>query len=463
MFSHSRPTGKAVGRIAGLLWLVAIMLFAPAPVFGYRALPGALEQPASLQDTCPGNLLANPDFELGARKTENLGTSLSSSVAYDWFPWFIAGDQRFNREPEFKLEDATQDPLRWRVHSGWFSQKFFTTWATHTAGIYQRAPVQPGSAVSFSIWFQTYTGEADGWDGKKHHSDPDAPGNYRTSIGIDPYGNTPAGPGAPPPDTVIWSEPVMIYDQWTQLSLQAVAQADHVTVYTRGQPEFPVKHNDSFWDAACLTVGGAAPGPAIPANADAVVDTAVLNFRAGPGTEYDVIGTLRQGDPLTVDAKLTDESWLNVTDDAGNAGWVFTDLIRLGIDLAEVPVAQEIPPTPTPLPTNTPTPSPTPSPTATSAPTDTPPATDTPAPTQMPEPTQTPVVIVVTATPETVAQAEEPTPAASEPQGPTATAPAAQPGASGLSCAPALIALSVGLLGLIVWPRRRTHHRDDFS
>ncbi|MBS1251292.1 MAG: hypothetical protein MAG451_00324 [Anaerolineales bacterium] len=444
MRSCSRRILTKVSKIAGLLWLVGILTLGPSPAYGYRGPYNASAPPPLLQDSCPGNTLTNPDFEFGARKTENLGTSLSSSVAHGWFPWFIRGDQRVNREPEFKLEDATRDPLRWRVHNGYFSQKFFTTWATHDAGIYQRVPVRTGSVVNFSIWFQTYTGEADGWDGEKHHSDPDAPGNYRTFIGIDPYGNTPAGVGAPPPDTVIWTEPMMVYDTWTQVNVQAVAQADHVTVYTRGQPEFAVKHNDSFWDTACLVVAG----PAIPEGFDAVVDTALLNFRAGPGTEYDVIGTLERGDPLKVGARLSDSSWLQVTDDAETAGWVFTGLVKLGIDLADVPVAQEIPPTPTATPTITPTPSQTPVPTATQTPTDTPLPTDTPELTETAEPA---TAVVVTVTPEASTKVQTP-----ETESAPDSAPPSQRQPGALNCAPALIGLTLGLLGLVVWPRRRT-------
>lgn len=437
-------------RIAGLVWLAGTLLAAAVPVQGYHSTHSRPAQAAVLQETCPGNLLLNASFEEGSRKTEGFGTSLSSSVANGWFPWFIRGNQQINREPEFKVEDATRDPLRWRVHSGYFSQKFFTTWATHTAGVYQQVSIRPGSVVNFSGWVQIYTGEADGWDGDRFRSDPDAAGNYRASIGIDPFGNTPPGAGAPPPDTVIWSEPIMTYDDWTQLSIQATAQADHVTVYTRGQPEFAVKHNDSFWDTTCLTVAG----PIIPPGFDAVVDTALLNFRAGPGTEYDIIDTLRRGDPLVVEARLADNSWLNATSGVGTAGWVFTNLLKLGIDLDEVPIAQNIPPTPTPTPTETPEPSPTLEPTATSIP------PDTPVPTATPEPTETPMPAATTtplATPQVVARAPESSPTTGG-QGPAATPPdqpQPNPVSRPLSCAPALIALGVGILGLLIWPRRR--------
>lgn len=443
---------KPIVRITGLVWLAGALLVAASPVQGQRGALIPPVRPSLFQGECPGNLLLNTGFEEGSRKTEGLGTSLSSSVANGWFPWFIQGDQQYNREPEFKVEDAIRDPLRWRVNTGYFSQKFFTTWATHTAGVYQRVPVRPGSAVSFSAWVQVYTGEADGWDGEKFRSDPKAPGNYQVSVGIDPFGNMPAGVGASPPDTVAWSEPVMTYDDWTQLSVQTVAQADYVTVYTRGQPEFAVKHNDSFWDTTCLTVGGVA----IPPGADAVVDADVLNFRAGPGTEYDIIATLQRGELLIVESRLADNSWVNVTDDAGDAGWVFTALLRLGVDLEDVPVAQEIPPTPTPVPTAmpkpsaTPEPSPTPEPSATNVPTDTPVPSSTLAPTDTPAPT---TVVATTATPQMVVQAKEvsPTTAVAE----SGSEAPARGVARTLNCVPALIGLGLGLLGLLIWPRRR--------
>ena len=438
---------RGIIRVAGLIWLAGALLAAALPAQGHHGASGPTGRPALFQNECPDNLLLNAGFEEGSRKTEDLGTSLSSSVANGWFPWFIHGNQQYNREPEFKVEDATRDPLRWRVNTGYFSQKFFTTWATHTAGVYQRVPVRRGTSVSFSAWVQVYSGEADGWDGEKFRSDPKAPGNYRVSVGIDPFGNMPPGVGAPPPSTVIWSEPIMTYDDWTQLSVQTAAQAEYVTVYTRGQPEFAVKHNDSFWDTTCLTVGGIA----IPPGADAVVDAEVLNFRAGPGTEYDIIDTLQRGEPLIIAARLADNSWVNVTDDAGDAGWVFAGLLRLGVDLEDVPVAQEIPPTPTPIPTATPRPSPTPEPTPTRVPTDTPVPTSTPAPTKTPLPT---TVVPATATPRVVAQASAPTPTS---EGGKSASGAPQPGSVSrtLNCVPALIALGIGLLGLVIWPRRR--------
>ena len=101
-----------------------------------------------------------------------------------------------------------------------------------------------------------------------------------------------------------------------------------------------------------------APPTASPAStdtpaseADAVVDVEVLNFRAGPGTNYDVIGELKQGDSLLVTAKNPEGDWLEVSTADGAEGWVFADLTASGIDLDAIGVAEDIPPTPTPAPT----------------------------------------------------------------------------------------------------------------
>lgn len=202
----------------------------------------ALAAPPS-QDACPGNLLANAGFEQGfsARGAGEV------EVANGWEPWWINGspaetEQGFLRRPEYKPENAQIFGTR-RVHSGTFAQKWFTTYATHTGGIFQRVSVPAGSVATFSAWVQVWSSQ---------DPNPDAvvePGNYRVSIGIDPTGGTNGAAG-----TVVWSEEVMQYNTWIKLQVQAKAQADAVTVFLRGRNEYRVKFNDSYWDDTCLTI-----------------------------------------------------------------------------------------------------------------------------------------------------------------------------------------------------------------
>lgn len=234
---------------------VAVALSASAP--SAHAAPVAA--PAA-QAGCPGNLLQNPGFEGASHKTESEGTSLSSAVGNGWSPWFVRGNATWNREPEFKVEQTAIGGDWARVHSGANSMKWFTTWGTHTAGVYQKVAARPGTAYTFSIYAQAYSGEGDAFDPVRRTfvSDKEKPGNYKIMVGIDPTGAVPLM-GQAPPATVVWSTPVGTVDEWVNLAVSAVAKGGAITVYTHSSMEFPVKHNDSFWDDACLRVGNFAP------------------------------------------------------------------------------------------------------------------------------------------------------------------------------------------------------------
>lgn len=225
--------------------------------------PNAVAAPASapaVQAGCSGNLLQNPGFEGPSHKTESEGTSLSSAVGNGWSPWFVRGNATWNREPEFKVEQTAIGGDWARVHSGANSMKWFTTWGTHTAGVYQKVAARSGTAYTFSIFAQAYSGEGDAFDPVRRTfvSDMEKPGNYEIRVGIDPTGAVPQM-GSAPPATVVWSPPVRTVDAWVNLAVSAVAKGGAITVYTHSSMEFPVKHNDSFWDDACLRVGNFAP------------------------------------------------------------------------------------------------------------------------------------------------------------------------------------------------------------
>lgn len=224
------------------------------------------------------NLLANPGFEEGFRKTEDMGTSGSSKVANGWYPWSLLGDESYNREPEYKvLRKSEISDGFYRIYAGEQSQQYYTSYATHTSGIYQRVAVTKGQLVTFTIWVQIYTGQQDLSIEKHPLSDLHQPkteatraaglgaGDYKAYVGIDPNGGVPAAFGSEPPKSVVWSNALLDTetrkkdsgghdtDAWTQMSVSVVAQTDYVTVYTKGAPVYRTKHNDTFWDEASLT------------------------------------------------------------------------------------------------------------------------------------------------------------------------------------------------------------------
>lgn len=102
----------------------------------------------------------------------------------------------------------------------------------------------------FSSWGQAWSARETlpGW-----LSDPNDHGDLYQRVGIDPTGGTDwQSPN------VVWSEMRMQYDEFGLFSVEAVAQADTITVFVWSKANIPVKHNDVYWDDATLTLEQAA-------------------------------------------------------------------------------------------------------------------------------------------------------------------------------------------------------------
>jgi LysM repeat protein len=202
----------------------------------------------------PQNLLTNPNFEGGFYYADGVP---ELQVANGWKPWWIEGTREetsrgYLHRPEYKAEDRLLYGGR-RIRSERYAQKFFTSFSTHHAGFFQRAAAPTGSQVTFCIWVQV-------WSSSKH--DPDRsqdPGKVRVSVGIDPHGRS--DPYYP---EVIWSEPVVEYDKWLHLCVSGPVLSDGVTVWTRSVVEWPVVHNDTYWEDATLVVTQPPPTPTPP-------------------------------------------------------------------------------------------------------------------------------------------------------------------------------------------------------
>jgi len=188
---------------------------------------------------CPGTPLLNASFEDGF---SDRGSG-EVQVANGWTPWFQDGpnqDQGLNHRPEWKAENAQWHGTR-RIKEGAWAQKWGKVYSTHRAGVYQQVNVPAGSQVTLTAWAQA-------WSSTEDDAGVSKGGGYALMVGIDPTGGTDWGSG-----NIVWSEANRTLDQWVQLSVSARAQGGTVTVYLRGEAEWPVKHNDSYWDDACLT------------------------------------------------------------------------------------------------------------------------------------------------------------------------------------------------------------------
>lgn len=124
-----------------------------------------------------------------------------------------------------------------------------------------------------------------------------------------------------------------------------------------------------------------------------VINNPTLNVRGGPGTNYGVVGQVRNGERYDVTGKNPAGNWYQINFN-GQTGWVSGDFTTVEGDAAAIPVAADIPappvavqPTATARPVVVVQPTPRPQPTAAPQSTAAPVPTTPPAPTAPPAPT----------------------------------------------------------------------------
>ena len=90
------------------------------------------------------------------------------------------------------------------------------------------------------------------------------------------------------------------------------------------------------------------PPTATPIPAPRLTANQTVNVRRGPGTNYQVIGSLSGGQSAEVTGKNPAGNWWQF-DYSGQMGWVIGDLVTLSGDTGSIQVAQNIPAPPPPL------------------------------------------------------------------------------------------------------------------
>jgi hypothetical protein len=116
-----------------------------------------------------------------------------------------------------------------------------------------------------------------------------------------------------------------------------------------------------------------------------------LNLREGPGVLYNVISQMTNGTSFEGVERTPDGTWIYGISPTAR-GWASATYLTCTYDLLQLPAANTLPPTYTPMPTDTPTPTSTSTHTPTPAPQPPPTAIPAPAnpPTQLPNPTLPP-------------------------------------------------------------------------
>lgn len=261
--------------ILGVTALAATQLQAQEP----RPFP---PQDHSEDVVCGGidapNLLQNPSFEgnysayvpPGGHPDCPTGTCNSVQMADGWTPYWLSPHDTENPDivnPEFKPASTADVPVR--VHHGDRAQQYFSTSSSHEAGFYQQVSVTPGKVYCFGIWGHAWSSNND----DPHTSDSE----LIQRIGIDPTGGTDWQS-----TNIIWGEPKEFYNQkdtqpyvenaFGPFTLVVRAEAPELTVYTWSRPNWPVSHNDVYWDDAILFEAPEEPAMSLSRHAISVIE-----------------------------------------------------------------------------------------------------------------------------------------------------------------------------------------------
>jgi len=188
-----------------------------------------------------------------------------------WVTWFRHDPGIFD-QPEVRDAWRYVDPRR--VRTGEKATLLFTFNRRHDAGFLQQVQVKPGQRLRLTAYAHAWSNHSlSGYEwcaddgrcscgvGRETIAIPadripplngdvwnDAVGNFLFSVGIDPTGGL-----DPYADTVVWGDAWAIYNGYAyQLSVEATAQAETVTVFLRSRTRWAFKHNDAVWDDVVL-------------------------------------------------------------------------------------------------------------------------------------------------------------------------------------------------------------------
>ena len=208
------------------------------------------------------------------------------------------------RSPEYK-QASPMGAYPYRVHSGANAQQYFSFYAGHHAGIWKQFAVAPGTVIEVHSWGQAWSS---GEDDDPHQSDAGA--DVRMKIGVDPYGGS--DPACP---SVVWGNAGNPLDVWHEVPPVEVTAGDagKVTIFLSSNPNYPVKHNDIYWDDVYAKFKGMET-PDLPAET------------AGPaqsGTGGNPAVTATPPDPI-LDGMVEGDGQPGK---GGDAGWVWLALL----------------------------------------------------------------------------------------------------------------------------------------
>jgi LysM repeat protein len=265
---------------------------------------GQLYIPCSRANDVPWNHISCEGLDL--RKVDGKREYIrwdTVQVPIGWKAWWYppntnSGDPNFYSDhPNNCYSNAPENCVAWhnpeyrdtkgvvsgppRIHSGKNSQKYFTFWSVHQAGVMQTVAVPAGSVLRFSAWMHAWSSNQDMRDDDPATFLSSGQTNMHMKVGIDPCGGE--DPWSP---NVVWSPEHDSYDEFGYYEVRATAQCDKVTVFTHSMPQLAKKHNDVYVDDAELVIidasGVVQPAPAQPVVAQPAGQQPASVVNAGP-------------------------------------------------------------------------------------------------------------------------------------------------------------------------------------
>lgn len=193
------------------------------------------------QDDAITNLLANGDFEGNFIELEG---DEPRKVAESWTPWHVAPT---GSSPSFANHDPNYDEEtdRIRLDEDGKAQKYFTLFATHQGGVYQKVDsLTSGTTYRFSVYAYVWSSSFEDTEVSED------PGDVVVRVGIDPNGGTDGES-----DDIVWSTAAtFFYDAYRQYAVIATAESASVTVFVESTVGEPRANNYIYLDDAVLEV-----------------------------------------------------------------------------------------------------------------------------------------------------------------------------------------------------------------
>ncbi len=188
-----------------------------------------------------------------------------SLVANGWTPFVITDP---NAPPQY-MDTAAYGGFAERL-DGQRCQKIWANWVPFDAGLYQQVQVTPGDILTASVEWAAFESRDSSTNQKNE-------GEFiGRSIGIDPSGGTdPLSPNVAW-STTVWSQSRAPKNDQGELLLkvEAVAQAETITVFLRAQNPQSHGQDQVFFDVVRMTSVPGTPPPPPDADGDGVPDEA---------------------------------------------------------------------------------------------------------------------------------------------------------------------------------------------